>query len=78
MADIQRLSQEEANDDIVDYMSHLSEVLGFLAIYRDNLTSFLEKGDYRYSQYEEEMNHLDDAFKTILDTLQSEPRRRNT
>lgn len=71
MEDMKKLSYSDERENVLDYLSHINEALGFLVLYRNELISFLDKGDYSYARYEETMMELDKKFQIILDTLQT-------
>ena len=71
MEDMRKFSYSDENEDVLDYLSHLNEALGFLVLYRNELISFMDKGDYSYVRYDEAMKDLDTQFQTILNTLQT-------
>lgn len=63
------MSHTGENDEVLDYQSHLNEAIGFIAMYRGKLISFLEHGDYGYARYDEEMYEFDAQLHSILNVL---------
>lgn len=71
MEDMRKFSYSDENEEVLDYLSHLNEGLGFLVLYRNELVSFMDKGDCSYVRYDEAMKGLDTHFQNILHILQA-------